>query len=381
MTSTGTSEAATSREIPNGLLLAERSLKTRATVSFIAPRTPPGNLSFGPGRLDDVYPVEADGRLSDVRNPESPMSPIVRILPLLLLALATLSARAEPLRFLAIGDLPYLPGEDLLMETLLAQELPRGSPFLVHVGDTKRGSAPCTDDALAVAAEIFRRQPVPVAYTPGDNEWTDCRRQAAGGYDPEERLAQVRRTYFGDPGVLRLAELNPVVPDPAYPENYRFARAGAHFVAVHVVGSHNNLQKGDNREYQARNAANRRHLRAAAAAARDGGARAMVILFHANPGLEKPRSPKGFGPLREDLLELLGDYAGPVLAIHGDTHRYRFDQPLTDPKTGEAVKRFVRLEVPGSPTVGAVWVSIDPQAPEPFAVELVYPNYRDALAE
>lgn len=289
---------------------------------------------------------------------------------------------AEPaVRFLAIGDIPYLPGEDLLMEAMLAEEVPRGAAFVVHVGDVKRGSAPCTDQALGRAAEIFRAQPVPVAFTPGDNEWTDCRRDAAGGHDPEERLARLREIYFGDPQVLRLAELGAVTTDPAYPENYRFLRAGVLFVSLHVVGSHNNRQRGASTEYEARSAANRRHLHTATAAAKAAGAKAMVLLFHANPGLERDQPPRGYAPLHEDLRHLLRDYPGPILTIHGDTHRYRFDQPLRDPRTGAPEPRFTRLEVPGSPIVGAVWVSIDPQAPEPFAVRLTYPNARDWLTE
>jgi hypothetical protein len=296
---------------------------------------------------------------------------------LLALALAG-PVSAEPLvRFLAIGDIPYLPGEDLLMEAMLGEAVPRRAAFVVHVGDVKRGSAPCTDNALSRTAEIFRTQPVPVAFTPGDNEWTDCRRQAAGGYDPEERLASLRRVYYGDRGVLRLAELGAVTPDPAYPENYRFLHRGVLFVSLHVVGSHNNLQRGASAEHEARSAANRHHLRAAIAAASEEGAKAMVLLFHANAGLEKAKPPRGYGPLHEDLRHLLREYPGPVLAIHGDTHRYRYDQPLRDPATGAPEPRFRRLEVPGSPIVGGVWVSIDPQAPEPFAVRLVYPSSHD----
>jgi hypothetical protein len=308
-------------------------------------------------------------------------SALRRAAVLLLLVSLALPAQAAPLRFFALGDLPYLPNEDLLMEGLLGQEVPRGTPFIVHVGDTKGGSSPCTDAALAVAAEIFRRQPVPVVYTPGDNEWTDCRRQAAGAYDPVERLAAVRRIYFADPAVLRLAELEVVTPDAAYPENYRFVHDGVHFVTVHVVGSHNNMEKGGGREYEGRSAANRRHLREAVRAATAAGARALVVIFHANPGLERDKAPKGFAPLREDLMALLADYPGPVLAIHGDTHRYRFDRPLSDPETGGPIARFMRLEVPGSPWVGGVWVTVDPDAPEPFAAELVHPDHRRLMGE
>ena len=34
----------------------------------------------------------------------------------------------------------------------------------------------------------------------GDNEWTDCHRPNNGGYNPLERLAKVRATFFPSPG-------------------------------------------------------------------------------------------------------------------------------------------------------------------------------------
>jgi hypothetical protein len=286
------------------------------------------------------------------------------------------------LRFLAIGDVPYRPGEDLALETLLAHELPRGTPFLVHVGDLKGGSSPCGDAALGRAVQLFRGLPVPVVYTPGDNEWTDCRRESAGGYDPQERLAVLRRLFYEDPSVLRLADLGATEPDPDFPENYWLTEERVLFATVHVVGSNNNRVAGDEAalsEHATRAEANRRHLERVARVAADSGAGALVLLFHANAGLEQPVANAAFRAFREGLYMVLARYPGPVLGIHGDTHHYRFDRPLTDPSTGEPVQRFYRLEVPGSPVVGGVWVTVDADAPEPFRVDPVYPEARDLL--
>lgn len=41
---------------------------------------------------------------------------------------------------------------------------------------------------------------MPLVYTPGDNEWTDCHRVNNGAYDPLDRLAAVRKTFFPRPG-------------------------------------------------------------------------------------------------------------------------------------------------------------------------------------
>jgi hypothetical protein len=54
---------------------------------------------------------------------------------------------------------------------------------------------------------------------------------------------------------------------------------------------------------------------------------------------------------------------------------------LIDPTTGSPFERLVRVEVPGSPTVGGVWITVDPEAPEPFAADQVYAVSLDALGD
>lgn len=278
-------------------------------------------------------------------------------------------AHGEPLRFFAMGDAPYSEGELLQLEGLLADVAEARPAFVIHVGDIKSGSSVCTDAYTARIADLFRAVPVPVAYTPGDNEWTDCRRSAG---DPFARLAALRRDFYGDPRVLRLAELGAVHPDPAYPENYYFMRGGAMFVAVHVVGSNNGLRPKDAiavSEWQVRSAANRALIERAAEAAGVHGAKAFIVFFQADPKFEEPGKGRGLDPLRRDLAWLVNSFDGPILVIHGDDHRYVLDRPLVDPRTGETVSRLTRLEVPGSPVVSGVWVTYDPSAEEPFRFE------------
>ncbi|AFL73052.1 hypothetical protein [Thiocystis violascens] len=132
-------------------------------------------------------------------------------------------------------------------------------------------------------------------------------------------------------------------------------------------------------EFKRRDKVNRAALRRAARLANERGARAMVLLFHADPFFHMNRSPRGFAATRRALVRLMAEYAGPVLLIHGDTHGFKHDRPLIDPGTGLPFPRFVRAEVPGSPVVGGIWVSVDPDADEPFAVEEVYPLSLDVL--
>ena len=295
---------------------------------------------------------------------------------LLLLACLAPLADAAPLRFVAVGDLPYSNTEAVLLARLLSQAAAEAPAFIAHVGDIKGGSQPCTDARNAAVAALFRAQPVPVVFTPGDNEWTDCHRAQAGGLDPLTRLDALRRAFYADPAVLHNSALGLAVPDAAHPENAWFLRDGVLFVVLHVVGSNNAWSPRDaaaQAAFEARAAANRRLLDAALTAGEAAGVRAAVLLFHANPRFEQP-GPAGFAPLQQDLQRFLARFAGPVLLIHGDTHHYRYDQPLREAASGAAMARVQRLEVPGSPVVAGVWVTVDPDAAPVFSVERLYPN-------
>jgi hypothetical protein len=304
----------------------------------------------------------------------------VSALSLVLLTGGTLAADAAPLRFFAVGDVPYGPEEIPPLRKLISSALAQGTPLLIHVGDIKGGSNPCADAGLKEVADLFRAQPVPVAYTPGDNEWTDCHREKAGRLNPRDRLERVRDIFYRDPGVLRLAALGVVPPgaggrSAAYPETYAFMQHEVMFVALHVVGSNNGYRPNDPeavREFRQRDRFNLEFLRRASAQARSQGAKALVLFCQADP-LFGQESPRGFVAFRRALVQLMLDYPGPVLLLHGDTHMFRQDHPLTDPATGRLFTRFVRVEVPGSPVVGGIWVSVDPAAQAPFSVEEVYP--------
>ena len=46
--------------------------------------------------------------------------------------------------FYAMGDVPYAPGEDVLLPKQIAN-LPGDAEFVIHVGDIKRGAPLCTE--------------------------------------------------------------------------------------------------------------------------------------------------------------------------------------------------------------------------------------------
>jgi hypothetical protein len=230
------------------------------------------------------------------------LSHLLRVALVFLLAPSLLLA--DGFLFIAGGDVPYSPADAITYRMQLEAVRALKPRFLVHVGDIKDGGSPCTDLKFEEIRELFRSQPVPMVYTPGDNEWTDCHRPKSGAYDPLERLGRLRALFFGDPAILRLAELGVEVPDPAYPEQYRFTQGGVLFATLHVVGSHNNRRKDDPQamaESKARTKAMVKHLRQTFDLARQRNASGLVFMFQADPLFERAKPHAAY----EDLIETL----------------------------------------------------------------------------
>ena len=103
--------------------------------------------------------------------------------------------------FAVIGDVPYGAAQIAAFPGWVDRinDQP-GLDLAFHVGDIKNGSSLCTDDYNAMIRAQFDRFEMPLLYTPGDNEWTDCHRPAAGTYNPLERLDAVARAFYDDPG-------------------------------------------------------------------------------------------------------------------------------------------------------------------------------------
>src|SRR5688572_19093140 len=68
--------------------------------------------------------------------------------------------------------------------------------FVIHVGDIKEGNSRCDDNVYTANRDYFNSFIMPAIFVPGDNEWTDCHRVTNGSYDPLERLASLRSTFY-----------------------------------------------------------------------------------------------------------------------------------------------------------------------------------------
>ena len=285
--------------------------------------------------------------------------------------------------FGVIGDLGYSPQEEPLLANVLA-DLNRDTSlaFVVHVGDLSSPQFGCTEELWARRFAQFRALVHPLVYTPGDNEWTDCHAPDVLGGDPLERLAKLRTVFFeGDHTLGRRTfaltrQSGSGGAFAKYRENVRWELGEVTFLTLHVTGSNNGRGRSSDgdAEYAERNQANLVWLRQGFDDAKARNSRAIMILQQANlfhefpPFPGTPQNPSGFSDLRIQL-QLEGDaFRKPIVLVHGDSHFFRIDRPLSPRVTRNAppVEHFTRVETFGSPYHHWVHVTVDPGDPNVF---------------
>lgn len=317
-----------------------------------------------------------------------------RLLILGLLALLLRPAMAEPLRFVAFGDMPYCRdtapaacAAQIARVEALVREINAARPaFSIFMGDPKGNSEACDDATLLRTAAWFAQHEAALIYTPGDNEWTDCFGRNQGRFHPPERLAFLRRHFFaearslgGTPIALeRQSEVSPnqrAFDGAPFVENARWSAGGLRFVTLHVTGSNNNLPEGLRHsppssarapaEFAAREAAALAWLADTAALARREDATELVIGMQADLYCERSEGD-GFTALREALLRLAQQWAPrPLLLLNGDGHYFLDERPE------RAAPNLRRVMVPGDQDIRAVLVTHEAGAAEPFRFSLI----------
>jgi len=235
-----------------------------------------------------------------------------------------------------MGDTPYSQAQANLLDAMIERLNAEPLAFVVHVGDITSGAGPCSDAWLEARQRQFARIARPFVLLPGDNEWTDCHR---GGNDPLERLAKWRSLFCrDDPGIGVERQAG------EYCENVRWQVDGAMFIGLNVPGSHNNLGRNArmDAEHAQRMAAVFGWLDESLALAESRGARKVFVLMQADPLFERGAARDGYARLRAVLASDARRLAGRLVLVHGDSHRYRDDEPLPGLR---------RIEVFGAPDV------------------------------
>lgn len=264
-----------------------------------------------------------------------------------------------------MADLPYTEENERMLPALLQDINQADIAFVVHAGDFTRTR--CGDDLFIERLAQFQASTHPLVFVPGDNDWTDCHKASDGTYDPEERLAKLRGTFYRDGETLGKQRFELTRQSEAYPENVRWGRGPVLFVAINQPGSNNNLGREDaaDREYERRNRANLAWLSAGFQAAKVQGYKALVLIAHSNPGFEvKPELRTGYNDFLAALERETLAFPGQVVMLHADTHYYRVDKPLTGSVSGRRIENFTRIEAFGAPDSHWVKMTVDPRDPD-----------------
>lgn len=310
-----------------------------------------------------------------------------------------------------IGDVPYGASAEPLYERMIADINKYGVEFTAHIGDTKNGSTRCDDSHYTKTLNWFNSFDRAVLYSVGDNEWTDCMRANNGAYDPLDRLALIRKTYFATNLSLgrRPIPLLRQSDDPKYAlytENRMLVKPPVVFVTIHIPGSNNNLEYkitqgspnpfyDNDKEYTARNAANLAWLHQAFQTARDNGLLGVMILTQANMfegfmDTSTGSTHSGFTDYLAALRDETRKFSGEVVMVSGDSHYMRVDKPLTEQwpactspqgdckpfepaidARGSRILNFTRAEVPGSTDVHWTLAHIRPNSRNLFNFEFM----------
>jgi hypothetical protein len=264
-----------------------------------------------------------------------------------------ISASAAQFSFAAFGDVPYNAAEEPQLVAMIAEMNREPLAFSMHVGDFKSPQSECSDALFLERREAFSLSHHPFVYIPGDNEWVDCGRAYWARRDPLERLAKLREIFFARDSMLGHRTL-PVTRQAGrgYPEHLRWMVHGVVFATLNVPGPGNNSAMPQ--ESKPRTAALLDWMAEAFGIARERKSPAVVIALQANIFTGNT----GYSAMLETLAREALRYDGQVLVVHGDTHIYKYDRPLVDPRSGQKVANVTRLEVFGSPFVGWTRVTV-----------------------
>ncbi|AJW44983.1 hypothetical protein KTE26_10595 [Ralstonia mannitolilytica] len=280
--------------------------------------------------------------------------------------------------FAVIGNVPERP-EDVAPARALLDAIDAEHPaFVVHLGNLKGRDESCADELLEARHELLDSLISPVVYIPGDHDWSDCQRAAAGRFDPLERLLRLRELFYPDDNALgqrtmAVMRQSDQAKFRSYRENARWIVDRVLFVTLNVPGDNNNYKTagGRNGEYEDRLEANRQWLARAFSLAHQRKMEGIVIMMQADPlfedGWEHRRAPNlldgllrrshdGYLALKRQLRTLTRDYDGAVLIIHGASQTLLLDRPLKDDE-GRPDPHVMRARTYGSPVLDQ-WLEV-----------------------
>jgi len=323
------------------------------------------------------------------------------------------------------GDMPYNDVQALVgVPNLIADMNSQDLAFTVHDGDLKAGKGipssvtptTCSNDLYQYALDhYFSQLKAPAAFTPGDNDWTDCDAPENGPFNSLERLDHERQLFFKSPFTLGQHRLRQLVQTDVIclgsggglvpcVENRRWTYNGVTFATLNIQGSCNNLCKDapDPVEWAYRRDAVIAWMRQTFQDAKDRNSAGVMLISQADPGFnnhpvesEPVRNPNtlalapgvtdGFQEILLALRDEVTAFRKPVVYVHGDTHYFRIDKPFLNAQ-GVRLENFTRLETYGDNAPNGtndnnwVKVNVNPNGREVFSFQTqVVPANRVAV--
>lgn len=284
----------------------------------------------------------------------------------------------SPTQFALIGDSPYaqenLPKYQRMIERInAAQDI----GWVVHLGDMKSGISSCSDEELLRLYALNQQFSAPMVLTPGDNDWFDCKREIAGGWNRLNRLDKLREIFYTVQPALPLVTQGGSGPFGEFVENVYWQDAGVIFATVHLIGIsgkeggidlHNDIQDAAidwlDRVFE--------EARASNAAGVFLATQADIYPFSGERGWLTDACPtcvgvrKYYEKFHEALLRQTHAFGKPILFAVGDTHVFRVDKPLYD--GDNLVEHFTRVEGFGEDNIHWVRIVVRPETSQVFEI-------------
>jgi hypothetical protein len=299
------------------------------------------------------------------------------------------------------GDMPYGALGRSQYPNLLADINRSGVAFSIYDGDLQAGGdGPCTDQLYTTALANFDTLVRPLVWIPGDNDWTDCWGRygavQAPYQDPIERLDHERELFdstdqsLGQRTLTLTRESSEGGTYAQYSENVRWDYGPVVYIGLNVQGSNDNypypetdaeggavvtrstseIQRQRDEEI-ARKAADLHWLSEGFEHARATGAKGVLIDWQADPNFNNeqhqanPHDWDAFADYVNALRTESENFSGHVVLVHGDSHYFKVDQPITLP-SGGVLANFTRVETWGARQTHWVSATIDPSDPNLF---------------
>jgi hypothetical protein len=315
-------------------------------------------------------------RATDIpRRPPRPRELLAALLHALAAACvwsAPAHAEASRFAFAVVSDTMHSPADEAATQRLLeAIGREREVRFIVYDGNLKGPKETCRDALFERRHALLDSSRTALFFIPGQHDWVDCGTVEAGGFDPVERLDQLRQTLFADPtsmgqnpiALTRESEVSRFRP---YRANVRWIAndkgGDIVFIGLNAPGPNNHYLSagGRNGEFEDRVIANAFWLEHAAEYAKRRNARAIVVFIQGDFDPERYERPErfawlhfarssrrdGFLEFKRSLVKLAQIFPGPVVVVHADDERaaggFVIDQPLRNDK-GMVVTNLTRI--------------------------------------